>query len=207
MFSFWGIAFTYVVAIGVLNAYNFMDGINGITGLYTLVVMAFLWLADRYVQHFVDVDLIIYPIIASLVFLFFNFRKNAKCFAGDVGSIGIAFWIIFLLLKLIMATGSVTWILFLAVYGIDTVCTIVHRLYLKQNIFKAHRMHFYQVLSNEYGIQHRIVSILYAGMQAIVCLTVILNFLAGANSLLSAIILLPLLLIYSLKFRLIRRKV
>jgi len=207
LFSFSGIALTYVVAIGILNAYNFMDGINGITGLYTLVVMGFLWLADLYVQHFVDIDLIIYPIIASLVFLFFNFRKNAKCFAGDVGSIAIAFWIIFLLLKLILATGSVTWILFLAVYGIDTVCTIVHRLYLKQNIFKAHRMHFYQVLSNEYGIQHRIVSILYAGMQAIVCLTVILNFMAGANSLLSAIILLPLLLIYSLKFRLIRRKV
>ncbi len=207
LFSFWGIALTYVVAIGVLNAYNFMDGINGITGLYTLVVMGFLWLADRYVQHFVDIDLVIYPILASLVFLFFNFRKNAKCFAGDVGSIAIAFWIIFLLLKLILATGSLTWILFLAVYGIDTVCTILHRLYLKQNIFKAHRMHFYQVLSNEYGIQHRIVSILYAGMQAIVSSTVILSHMAGANSLLSAIILLPLLLIYSLKFRLIRRKV
>src|SRR4029078_12582886 len=195
-FSFWGIAFTYVVAIGVLNAYNFMDGINGITGLYTLVVMAFLWLADRYVQHFVDVDLIIYPIIASLVFLFFNFRKNAKCFAGDVGSIGIAFWIIFLLLKLILATGSVTWILFLALYGIDTVCTIVHLLYLKQNIFKAHRMHFYQVLSNEYGIQHRIVSILYAAMQGIVCSVIILGYRVGINSPMSAIILLPLLIIY-----------
>ncbi|TEB41216.1 UDP-GlcNAc--UDP-phosphate GlcNAc-1-phosphate transferase, partial [Flavobacterium circumlabens] len=117
---------------------------------------------------FTDASFIIYAMLASMVFLFFNYRKKAKCFAGDVGSIAIAFWVIFLILKLILLTNSIIWLLFLAVYGVDAICTILHRLYLKQNIFEAHRLHFYQILSNEYKIQHRIVSLIYAITQSII---------------------------------------
>jgi UDP-N-acetylmuramyl pentapeptide phosphotransferase/UDP-N-acetylglucosamine-1-phosphate transferase len=169
LWSWWLILVAYIFFVGVMNAYNFMDGINGITGLYSLAVL----LALQYVNYkfiaFTPPDFIYYAIVACIVFLFFNFRKRAKCFAGDVGSLGISFWIVTLLLQLMIKSHSLVWILFLAVYGVDTICTILHRIYLKQNIFKAHRMHFYQILSNEWKISHRKVSVLYALVQLLIC--------------------------------------
>ena len=201
----WGIPVVYILAIGIINAYNFMDGINGITGLYTIVVMGALLFVNQYVFEFIDCRFIVYPILASIVFLFFNYRKRAKCFAGDVGSISIAFWIIYLLLKLIMETESLVWLLFLAVYGVETVCTILHRIYLKENIFEAHRWHFYQVLSNGFKIEHRIVSFLYALLQIIVSCVVVYGYLDFDVLTVFAIILLPLLALYSIKFYLLKK--
>lgn len=205
LISVWQIIVAYILAIGLINAYNFMDGINGITGLYTLVVMTSLLYVNQKVQFFIDGTFIKYAIIASLVFLFFNFRRKAKCFAGDVGSIAIAFWVIYLILKLILITNSLVWLLFLALYGIDTICTITHRLYLKQNIFEAHRLHLYQILSNEYGVQHRVVSLFYAIVQALVSFLVIYLYQKVEDIFLFLIIILPLLLIYSLKFYLLNK--
>jgi UDP-N-acetylmuramyl pentapeptide phosphotransferase/UDP-N-acetylglucosamine-1-phosphate transferase len=200
-----GVILAYIVAIGLINAYNFMDGINGITGLYTLVVMGSLLYVNKNIQLFTDAGSIKYAMIASLVFLFFNYRKKAKCFAGDVGSIAIAFWIIYLVFKLILATNSIIWLLFLAVYGADSCCTILHRLYLKQNIFEAHRLHLYQVLSNEYKIQHRLVALYYALAQIVVSVLVIFLYHKVHEIVIFLIIILPLVLIYTLKFYLLRK--
>ncbi len=199
------IIIAYIFFIGIINAYNFMDGINGMTGLYTVVVMSSLLYVNQYIYNFINADFIIYPIIASLVFLFFNFRKKAKCFAGDVGSISIAFWVVFLILKLAIETNSVVWILFLTVYGVDTICTIIHRLYLKENIFEAHRHHYYQILSNDYKIQHRIVASLYAFIQIIVSIVVILLYRKINEILIYLIVLTPLLFVYLSKFYLIKK--
>lgn len=201
----WGVVITYILAIGLINAYNFMDGINGITGLYTLVVMGALLYVNTKVQLFIDSTFIKYAMIASLVFLFFNYRKKAKCFAGDVGSIAIAFWVIYLVLKLIIVTNSLIWLLFLAVYGVDAIGTIMHRLYLKQNIFEAHRLHLYQVLSNEYKIQHRVVALYYAIVQTAVSALVVFLYQKVDDILLFVTIIIPLLLIYSLKFYLMNK--
>jgi UDP-N-acetylmuramyl pentapeptide phosphotransferase/UDP-N-acetylglucosamine-1-phosphate transferase len=199
------IIIAYVFFIGIINAYNFMDGINGITGLYTIVVMGSLLYVNQNIHNFINRDFIIYPIIASLVFLFFNFRKKAKCFAGDVGSISIAFWVVFLILKLSIETKSIIWILFLTVYGVDTVCTIIHRIYLKENVFEAHRHHYYQILSNDYKIQHRIVASLYAFIQIIVSIVVILLYRKINEILIYLIVLTPLLFVYLSKFYLIKK--
>jgi UDP-N-acetylmuramyl pentapeptide phosphotransferase/UDP-N-acetylglucosamine-1-phosphate transferase len=199
----YGIIVTYILAIGLINAYNFMDGINGITGLYTLVLMGSLLYVNKNIQFFIDAVFIKYAMIASLVFLFFNYRKKAKCFAGDIGSIAIAFWVIYLVLKLILVTNSVIWLLFLAVYGVDAICTIIHRLYLKQNIFQAHRLHLYQVLSNEYKIQHRLVSLYYAIVQILVSAIVVFLYQKVQDLWLFVIVITPLLLIYSSKFYLL----
>ena len=184
----------YILVIGIINAYNFMDGINGITGLYSLVILGGLQYVNYQTTSFIQPDLIWLPILACLVFLFFNFRGKAKCFAGDVGSISIAFWITFLILKLIIQTGHYVYILFLAVYGVDAVLTIIHRLMLKQNIFEAHRLHFYQILANDQEWPHLWVSVLYATLQLIIILIVILisvNF--GCLFLLTTV---PLVLLY-----------
>lgn len=202
---FWGVLVSYILAIGLINAYNFMDGINGITGLYTLAVMGALLYVNTNIQLFTDGDFIKYAIITSLVFLFFNYRKKAKCFAGDIGSIAIAFWVIYLVLKLILVTESLIWLLFLAVYGVDAICTILHRLYLKQNIFEAHRLHLYQILSNEYKIQHRLVSLFYALVQTGISILVISLYQKVHESIIFVIIILPLLLLYSSKFYLLNK--
>lgn len=180
-FSWWISVALYIIVIGIINAYNFMDGINGITGLYSLVVLGGIQYVNYYVTKFIEPDMIWLPMLAAIVFLFFNFRKRAKCFAGDVGSVTIAFWIIFLLLKLIIISGNYLYILFLGVYGVDTVLTIVHRLGLKQNIFDAHRLHFYQILANEQKWSHLVVSTMYASIQLGIIVAIIflpLNFVS-----------------------------
>ncbi|MDB5137967.1 MAG: UDP-GlcNAc--UDP-phosphate GlcNAc-phosphate transferase [Mucilaginibacter sp.] len=163
----------YIMVIGVINMYNFMDGINGITGLYSLVILGGLQYVNLRQVAFVQTDMIWLPILACIIFLYFNFRKKAKCFAGDVGSVTIAFWIIMLLVQLILLTHNWAYILFLVVYGIDSVLTITHRLLLKQNIFKAHRLHFYQILANERKMPHLWVALGYALLQGLIILLII----------------------------------
>ncbi len=153
-----------IVATGIINAFNFMDGINGITGFYGLAVLfPILWLNSKI--NFVESQLIIISIVSLLVFCFFNFRKKAKCFAGDVGSVSIAFIIVFFLGRLIYKTQDISYIMFLAVYGVDTIMTIIHRLYLKENIFEAHREHCFQLLANELRMPHLVVSSIYFVIQ------------------------------------------
>lgn len=171
----WAIPVCYILIIGILNAYNFMDGINGMSGIYSLVVLGSLWYINQKVVTFVDHDFIIYPLLACLVFLFFNFRKKAKCFLGDIGSMGIAFWIIALLSLLMLKTGQIKWILFLVVYGIETIFTIIERLRLKENIFDAHRRHLYQLFANDKKISHRYVSSVYALIQLLINVIVIMS--------------------------------
>lgn len=193
-FPWWVISLMYVLVIGIINAYNFMDGINGITGAYSLIVLIGIQYVNLYVNPFVEADIIWLPLLATVVFLFFNFRTKAKCFAGDVGSVTIALWITFLLLKLMLSTGNYVYILFLAVYGVDSILTIIHRLILKQNIFQAHRLHLYQILANERGISHLFVSFLYALIQGLIVLIVIFSTIN--TSYLISVILVPLILLY-----------
>ncbi len=169
----WLILTMCVVSVGIINAYNFMDGINGMTGLNSLVILLSLQYVNQNVVAFTRPDFIIYAILSCLVFLFFNARKQAKCFAGDIGSIGIAFWIVALLLQLMRTTYETVWLLFLAVYGVDAVCTIVHRIFMKHNILKPHRLHFYQVWIQKTTCSHLFVSVIYAAFQLIICVIVI----------------------------------
>ena len=161
----WYLLVALVICTGIINAYNFMDGINGITGGYSLVVLCGLVYVNTRVVSFVESDMIYTMIIGVVVFDFFNFRQKAKCFAGDVGSVGIAFIILFLLGKLILTTGDFSYIIFLVVYGVDSVLTIVHRLMLHENIGLPHRKHAYQLMANELKMPHVVVSALYMLVQ------------------------------------------
>jgi UDP-N-acetylmuramyl pentapeptide phosphotransferase/UDP-N-acetylglucosamine-1-phosphate transferase len=161
-----------IVCTYIINAYNFMDGINGITGGYSLVVLATLALVNRKVE-FTDMNLIVILMISLLIFCFFNFRKTAKCFAGDVGAVTIAFAVVFMIFLLIIKTQNVLWIMLLVVYGVDTVLTILHRLMLKDNIFKPHRKHAFQLMANELKMPHAAVTSIYMAIQAVVSLGLI----------------------------------
>ena len=166
------LAITFVIVIGVINAYNFMDGINGITACYSLAVGCLLMLVSHQID-FIDRDLLIYSMLSVLVFAFFNFRSKAKCFAGDVGSVAIAFILLFAIAALIIKSQNLIYILFLSVYGIDTIWTIIRRLSNGENIFKAHRSHLYQYLGNEAGVNKLMVSFLYGALQFLIGFVVI----------------------------------
>lgn len=157
-----------IVYVGATNVINFMDGINGITAGYALAVLVPLTI----VSDTADLNLIAVSILSVLVFCIFNFRPKgkAKCFAGDVGSIGIAFIMLFLIGKVIIATGDLTYLIFLLVYGVDGTLTICHRIMLHENLGEAHRKHAYQLMCNELKIGHVKVSLLYMAMQLVVSL-------------------------------------
>ena len=190
----WAIPILFIMIIGILNAYNFMDGINGMTGLYSLVVLGSLLYVNQNIIKFTDKNFIVYPILACLVFLFFNFRKKAKCFMGDIGSMGISFWVLGLLGLLIIKTQELKYLLFLTVYGVEVVLTILERLILKENIFEAHRRHLYQLFSNEKKVSHLVVSAIYAFLQLLINVIVILLDLP--IWLIFASIIIPILIIY-----------
>jgi UDP-N-acetylmuramyl pentapeptide phosphotransferase/UDP-N-acetylglucosamine-1-phosphate transferase len=165
--DWWIIIPALILCTGIINAYNFMDGINGITGGYSLAVLVPLVMLNRRLA-FVDERLLVVTILSVVVFCFFNFRTKAKCFAGDVGSVSIAFILLFALGFLIIRTGDFFYLAFLLVYGVDAVLTICHRLMLHENIFKAHRKHLYQIMANELKIPHVVVSSVYMVLQFLI---------------------------------------
>ncbi|MCM1518477.1 MAG: hypothetical protein NC117_07545 [Pseudoflavonifractor sp.] len=152
-----------ICGIGFVNAYNFMDGINGMMAGYSIVTLVTLRVCFDDMTEFRP--FINTLIIAAAVFAFFNFRKNAKCFAGDVGSIVMGFFILYLMVSLIGQTGDASVIVFLIVYAIDTVFTIFQRLFTGENILLPHRHHLYQVLANQRQIPHHVVSLSLCAVQ------------------------------------------
>ena len=185
----WAVALMYVVGVGALNAINFMDGINGMTGMYALAMLLSLMLPLSGFSwdpgSVLDTPLL--PMaLAVAVFGWYNFREKAHCFAGDVGSISIGFIMIFLLLSIMTGRESLIglslpdrnvfrweFILFLSVYGVDSVITILHRIRLRENIFEAHRRHLFQYMVNERGLPHLTVAFAYALLQFFIDLAVL----------------------------------
>lgn len=167
----WVVILALIVCVGASNVINFMDGINGITGAYAMASLFPLYLLNQE-MGFVDESLIVTVILADVVFCLFNFRPKgrAKCFAGDVGSIGIAYILLFLIGGLIMLTGDITYLVFLLVYGVDGCLTIIHRILLHENLGEAHRKHAYQLMANELKIGHVKVSSFYALLQVAISL-------------------------------------
>lgn len=158
-----------VLILGIINAYNFMDGINGITVLYSLFTIISFLIIQAYLSINILDKEVLYLLLASLlVFGFSNLRKQAKAFAGDVGSISMALIISFSICTLIILTEDIKWILLLGVYGLDAVATIVCRIFRRENIFDAHRSHFYQFLANEKKLSHVIIAVCYASIQLII---------------------------------------
>jgi UDP-N-acetylmuramyl pentapeptide phosphotransferase/UDP-N-acetylglucosamine-1-phosphate transferase len=202
--SLWLVPIVFVLLIGWINAFNFMDGINGITVLYALTaIVSFSFLSINEAS----LPLLITMGLSCLVFGLFNVRKNAKTFAGDVGSISMAVFLGYFMIKTILETGQLGYILFFSVYGIDAIITIVVRLKNKENIFQPHRSHLYQSMANEMGYSHVLVSFIYAGIQLLINGFVVYMEMKGdLNYFFIMETLLILTLIYLLTRRLVFRK-
>ena len=194
-----------IVCVGATNIYNFMDGINGITAGYSLAVVVSLSLMSRSLE-FIEPSFLVVMLLAVLVFSFFNFRPRgkAKCFAGDVGSVGMAFIVLFAIGLLIAQTGDITWLIFLLVYGVDGCLTICHRIMLHENLGEAHRKHAYQLMANELNISHPLVSLIYMALQLAVSLGFI--FLVPDNVLAHWLYLLGALVVLCIAYVLFMKK-
>lgn len=201
----WVVLLALVVYVGITNVYNFMDGINGITAGYSLAVLIPLMFINNGGMY-VDSSLIIVSILSVLVFCFFNFRPKgkAKCFAGDVGSISIAFILLFILGTIIIKTQDVTYLILLIVYGIDACLTICHRIMLHENLGEAHRKHVYQLMANELKIGHTAVSSLYMVLQLVISLVFI--YVIPNTALAHWIYLIAVLVVLGLAYILFKKK-
>src|SRR5690606_22393672 len=97
----------------------------------------------------------------------FNFRNKAKCFAGDVGSASMCFILLFATISLILKTGNPIYILFFAIYGVDSVMTIIFRLLQREKLnSKSIRENLlYKYLKNEARGNPLIIAISYGIVQ------------------------------------------
>lgn len=173
----WSVPIVMLFCVALTNIVNFMDGINGITAGYSLAVLVPLIIENGKLKiengaGFIEPSYLLVAILGVLVFSVFNFRPKgkAKCFAGDVGSIGIAFIMLFAVGKLIFHTGDFTYIIVFLVYGVDGLMTIFHRMMMHEHLGQAHRKHAYQIMANELKIGHVKVALLYMAMQLAVSL-------------------------------------
>lgn len=178
--AIWLLPIVFILMIGWVNAFNFMDGINGITVLYALtaiVSLAYLPINKA------SLPLLVTMALSCIAFGLFNVRKKAKTFAGDVGSISMALFLGYFMIKTIIESGQLAYILFFSVYGIDTGITMINRLLKKENIFQAHRSHLYQYLANEMRCSQILVAVIYALLQLGVNTIIIYKAIEGSLSL------------------------
>lgn len=197
------LTFLFVFALGFINIYNFMDGINGITFLNAMVSYLTLYYINEYYLSFTSSKVLMYLILAVLVFGVFNFRKKAICFCGDIGSITIGFTLLFFVLLFYSKTNNPVLFFLFAVYLIDGGLTIVQRIFNKENIFEAHKKHLYQKLANEKKINHLAVSSLYFIFQLILNILIICTLVYH----LSNYFIFFIFLCYTITYLLVKRKI
>lgn len=199
IFPLWLWLITFIFIIGWINAFNFMDGINGMSVFYSFISVLFFYFIPELKEFNYLIELLL---ISLVIFAFYNVRSNALAFLGDVGSISIAYILGYLMLSLILSTHQWEYVLFFSIYGIDTVLTIIQRLIQRENIFQPHRKHLYQYLSNQSDWSHIQVSILYTFLQVLINFSLVLFIIPSENS---SIISIVLLIIFSLVYIILKR--
>ena len=132
----------------------------------------------------------------DLIIGFFNIRKQAICFLGDVGSIAMGFLFGSLVILLMLKTNSFNPLLLFIIYGIDAGWTIIQRMIKRENIFLPHRKHLYQLLVNELKLSHLLVSMIYFSIQTMVNIIWIYFYKMNLSSIVLIIVIAVFSLIY-----------
>ncbi|WP_299125629.1 glycosyltransferase family 4 protein [uncultured Tenacibaculum sp.] len=164
-----------IIGVGFINIYNFMDGINGITGLYTIVNLVFIYLINAN-ERIINESLIVYVLISVIVFGFYNFRKKARMFSGDIGSISLAVLLFFIGVSFIRELEAPILILMMVVYGTDALITLAYRKFIGEKITEAHRKHIYQKMVHVLKIPHLSVAFIYTFFQLVINFVVYLYY-------------------------------
>ncbi len=205
--TFWmAVIMMWGFSIGLLNMYNFMDGLNGMLGFLLLSSLIPMWLINNYVVHFVDNQLIYFTLIPTFIFVFYNARKQAKCFSGDVGAIAAGFVMVYMLLKLMINSHSFIYLALYTMIFIEAGLTILQRLFAGENIFQPHRIHLFQLLCNEGKRNHVLVSSFYGGIQLIIGMSLFLMNYYKMPILYQHLIIWPIVVSLALFYLLYKRK-
>ncbi len=125
-----------------INAFNFMDGINGITSIEIISICLSLIAINFFLNKEINV-LVFSTLIIVSVFCYFNWTP-ASIFLGDSGSIPLGFITIFLLMELALIGMWVSAIILPLYYIMDTGITLIKRIYQKKKFWKPHKEHYYQ---------------------------------------------------------------
>ncbi len=166
----------FIFVVGTTNLYNFMDGIDGIAGVTSVVGFGLLACHNCPIFSFPVssyASLAICMALASLGFLFLNLPR-ARVFLGDVGSILLGF--VFSGIVLMLSENIFDFIClasFIFPFYADEITTMYVRLRQGDNLIIPHRKHLYQLLANEMGFSHWIVSCSYGLIQLAIGLGVI----------------------------------
>lgn len=166
----------FVFLIASINIFNFMDGINGLTILYSLSFLMSFYYINTEFTSFINPNMLLVMIICNVIIGFLNIRTKAVCFIGDVGSISMGFLYATLALILMIKTNSFAPLVLIMVYAVDAGWTIMERLSLKENIFLPHRRHLYQIFVNELRFSHILISISYFTIQMLLNMVWLLNY-------------------------------
>jgi UDP-N-acetylmuramyl pentapeptide phosphotransferase/UDP-N-acetylglucosamine-1-phosphate transferase len=163
-------AIAMIWIVGFTNAYNFMDGIDGIAGLQA-VVAGLAWFAIGRVTGLPTASGIGLALAASALGFLIRNWPPAKIFMGDVGSATLGFVLSSLVVLTIFTRPHVAIAGLLPAWPFvfDTALTLTRRVVNRENIFQAHRSHLYQRLVMS-GKSHAQVTLLYFGMAATGCL-------------------------------------
>jgi Fuc2NAc and GlcNAc transferase len=184
------IVFFIFYIVGTANYYNFMDGIDGIAGITGIVgfgLMAIYTSSTGSEKYFVTLPITIS--IACLGFLPFNIPK-AKVFMGDVGSILLGF--VFAVMVAYLSKSFLDFVClagFLFPFYADELTTMIIRIKDGEKLSHPHRRHLYQLLANEYGIQHWKVSFGYGLLQLLIGISVLILKSVGSMAVISVLIL------------------
>ena len=163
---FSGYLVTLVWLLGLTNAFNFMDGLNGMAGVNALVAALSLGAVSLRCGH-IEALVVCSPLIAgTLGFLVFNFPKG-RLFMGDVGSTFLGFFFAAFAVSVSVFINDPAPMLLMPLilfqFIFDTFFTFVRRAMNRENVFQAHRSHLYQLL-NRMGASHVTVTLIYAGL-------------------------------------------
>ncbi len=167
-----------VVGVGLVNAVNFVDGLNGFLCSWTIVTGGWYALVGLTID---DADIMLVSLAlagAAAGFLPFNLRR-AKAFLGDTGSYGIgaavfaiAVWMFILGVPIVVIVAPMIFIVF------DVGLTLVWRLFQGENVFLPHRTHIYQRIQQA-GWSHERVSLLHTCLTIIACVLAVPTLLGG----------------------------
>lgn len=152
-----------------INAYNFMDGITGITGCYSFTTMFSLFFIF-FPTALISPWYFIIPAIATAVFCAFNCRKHEVCFSGDAGSISMAYIILFPLAAWALYFKDISIITLVSVYLVDAGMTIFLRLIRRKNLLQRHHEHIYQLLAYRCHWNHILIAAIYSILQFVITL-------------------------------------
>lgn len=163
--GFAGLALSWFWIVGWSNAFNFMDGINGIAGAQAIVAGA------TYALFFHALGdaswMVVALAVASAAAGFLLWNVSGWIFMGDVGSVTLGLLLAAMVLRL-AADGVpvIAAVLPLVPFLFDTAVTLVRRIVRGERFFSAHRSHFYQRLVS-LGWSHPAVSALWTTLEVI----------------------------------------